>query len=181
MTDGPERERGQLIVLTVIVIAIGLTTLGIAYLQLGYASETAISDTIESPEADLVTALELASAEIRPERPQAWSNRDHVATAVGHRFDQQATRIERIAADRKTVYRITRNTTATIPTAECQTGAGATQFGTCETIDGVVVQHRANEVVVIGLVVDIEIMTAQRNHHSTRVITLMPEDTTQIN
>ncbi len=172
-TEAPTPEvrdrRGQLIVLTAAVLAVGLLTIAAAYAQLGSTAMTA--PTAEQPgTADVTVALELATQEALDTEHRAWTDRQALATAVGNTFDLRATRVERVASNRKVTYHITRRDRQTVVPSEVCDGRPTS----CTTIDGVVIQRYGTRAVAVGVIVDIKMTTATGVTHSTSVIAPPP-------
>jgi len=167
-TPGATARRGQLIVLTAAVLAVGLLTIAAAYAQLGSMATEA--PTAEPEMTDVTVALELATQEALDTDHRAWTDRRALAATVGDAVDHRVSRVERAVSDRKVTYHITRrHRPAAVPAELCDG-----QPTSCMTVDGVVIQRYGTRAVAVGVVVDIEMSTATGTTRGTYVIAPPP-------
>lgn len=173
MSSGTDREqrtdRGQLVLVAAIVVAIALLVVFSVYVQLAYVDDIRAATDARSPDGAVVDATEravvAAAADRQDELP--WDERETVATTVGDDLDARLDGVETARTDRVVVYRIERNRTASTEHAErsCPDGPGRA-FGPCEAVDGVVLQERAGRTHVVAIAVDVRVV--------------MPEGTTEV-
>lgn len=169
---GAERatdRRGQLIVLTAAVLAVGLLTIAATYAQLGSVATEA--PTADPPEiTDVTVALELAIQEALDTDHRAWTDRRALAATIGDAVDHRISRVERAVSNREVTYHITRrHRPAVVPAGLCDGRPTS-----CTTIDGVVIQRYGTRAVAIGVVVDIEMSTDTGTTRGTYVIAPPP-------
>lgn len=167
------RERGQLVLIASVVIAIAIVPMAFAYLQLGYEADVEQSVDGTDPEGDahrvLVRAVHNASSGL-PEQ-YAWSNRSDAVDAVRATMEPRIETVETGVIHRGIAREVVYNRTqaATWASANCPGGPGR-QFGPCEVDRGVVVQERANRTHVLRVAVDLETTAERRESSVTWVI-----------
>lgn len=159
MSDG---ERGQLVLVAALALAVGLVALSVAYLQLGYHDDV---DTISQDSAtQLQSALDRAVHNTTSESPvtYSWSERRDAVSTIN---DELADTIDTLETSRLVdghVYRIERNATHASQwvTDNCPTGPDR-QFGDCATIDGIILQERNGWTHILAIAFNIEITTPE--------------------
>lgn len=166
-------RRGQLVLLTAAIVAAALAPALLAYLQLGYHADTDAAADFEDPATNAVRVLERttfeASAAVAGE--YTWSNRTRAAERVR---EVVRPRIDRLAGSRVTdgtATLVTYNASAALTWAgeSCPGGEGRA-FGPCRTDDGVVVQERAGETVLVAVAFDVRVVR-ERGETSLTVVT----------
>lgn len=153
-------ERGQLVIVAAAAIALALFPMALAYLQLGYAGDVTDNAATDAPSAELERALDraahAATDEVAGEYP--WEAREGaVATYKGALADDiddlETARLESsVAAEIEYAPTVADD----VATDSCPGGENRA-FGPCEAIDGVVVQERADETVVVAAAFDIRV------------------------
>ncbi len=165
-TAGSEK-RGQLVLLTAALIAVGLLVITAAYLQTGYTGGQQATVTPATDNQEIQQALELALLEAEP---TTGTQRNKLVTEFQASFEKQLREIQQSATERGTVVQLTRNQTAGRHAVTQLSGSGSPS----ESIGGVIVQQRAGEAHVVGVAVDIEHTGPNTRVERTTVIT-MPE------
>lgn len=165
------RDRGQLVLVAAIALAVALVPLGLAYLQLGYHKD--IDTSVDPEPARQITATLDRSV--------------HAATAEvpGHDWDDRTTHVEAIQAHLAPtletvttarladghVYSVTYNDTRARAWQRNHCPAGPDrQFGPCGAIDGVVVQERDGRTYLLAVAVDLRITTPDGEMEVTTVV-----------
>lgn len=160
MTVERRDERGQMILLAAVAIAVALVPMLLAYVQLGYHPDVA------EPEADHTSSVErtlerslVAAADGVPAN-YSWGDRDAAVTTVRSRLGSTLTSLNRSALERGTALQVSFNATLANASASrtCPSGTGR-QFGPCEGDRGVVVQERASETHVLAAAFDVRVVT----------------------
>jgi len=161
-TDVSDRgQRGQLVLVAAVVVAVALVPIVFAYLQLGYHADVRAGGEYGDPTGDATATLDRAlHAAVAAQPTENWSRRTVAVTALR---DRLAPRIETVETARlddgiaRTV-RFNRTTAQRWADRRCPDGRGRS-FGDCRAIDGVVVQERAGDTVVLGIGVDVRVTT----------------------
>lgn len=163
LSPSTSNERGQLVLVAALALALALVTLGVAYLQLGYHDD--ISGTEQEPAQQLERTLDRAVHEAAADIPETyrWSERGR---AVETFRDEVNTTIEALETSRVSdghVYRITVNETHADQwvTENCP-GDANRQFGGCDASDGVAIQERNDQTHVLAVAFDLTITTPDR-------------------
>lgn len=159
-TDARDGRRGQLVLVAAIALAVALVPLGIAYLQLGYHEDTD-AGTTAAPAPQITGTLDRSLHAATANTAHAdWENRTRTATALRTGLEPaiETVRTARLAEGH--VYAVAYNQTRAERwhRRNCPGGPDR-QFGSCDAIDGVVVQERGGQTYVLGVAVDIRITT----------------------
>jgi len=165
--DAPEdsrAERGQLVLLAAVALAIALVPLVLAYLQLGYQDDIHASagpSPAQEAERTLDRGLHDAADDIA--FAYSWRERSAAVDTVRDRLSKTLAAITRAGLDRGTAYGVTYNRTraAAWASGNCPGGPDR-QFGSCVAERGVVVQERQDRTHVLGAAFDIDITTPDR-------------------
>lgn len=147
-------DRGQLVLVAAAVAALALVPVVAAYLQFGYTPGVA---TVDADHGDRVARSldRLADDAAEAATGAAWS--DHEA-AVQRLRDSLAPRLrtlERARLGEGVVVNVTYSDSLA-RRVDCPGGDGRA-FGDCEVIDGVVVQERAGETVVVAVAFEVRV------------------------
>lgn len=158
-SDRDSGERGQLVLLAAIVLALALVPLMVAYLQLGYHDDIAVGSEptpVEDTERMIDQGLYGATSDIAAE--YSWQDRSAAITTVRNRADATLVAVTRSALDDGGAYQISYNETRaqTWGQQECPRGPDR-QFGDCIAEDGIVVQERADRTHVIAIALDVTV------------------------
>ena len=161
MTHGaPAGDRGQLVLVSSLVLALALVTLGVAYLQLGYHEdiEAAGHEPAQQLESVLEQALHDASADIPASYD--WSERTGAVETVRSELRTTKATLETTRLSDGHVYSIAVNETRadTWAAHNCPSDSSR-QFGDCTAVEGVVVQERHDRTHVLAAAFDVEITT----------------------
>ena len=163
-------RRGQLVLIAAVVVAVALVPVVLASLQLGYHADVRASgdydDSTTDATATLNRALYVATADV-PETYD-WSQRADAVQRVRDRLDPRIEAIERAQIEAGIARSVGFNRTVAQQwaTASCPGGTGR-DFGPCVAIDGVVVQDRAGQTHVLGIVVDLTVTTERARTMAT--------------
>jgi hypothetical protein len=164
-------DRGQLVLVTALALALVLVSLGVAYLQLGYHEDVRPPD--QEPAAQLEAVLERTLDETAAEVPDTygWDDRTEAVQAVRDELNDTNDHLETSRLDAGHVYHIALNETRTDRwvSTNCPRGPDR-QFGTCETIDGVAVQERTDRTHILAAAFDFTMTTPDGEISVTVVI-----------
>lgn len=166
-------DRGQLVLIASVVIAVAIIPITLAYLQLGYDDDVESAVEVSDPEGDahrvLVRAVHDASADVPDEHD--WANRsdgvDRVRSNLAPRIESVETGLVDAGIAREVEYNQT--AASAWASANCPGGSDR-QFGACEADRGVVVQDRADRTHVLRVAVDLETTTDRRESSITWVV-----------
>lgn len=153
-----EADRGQLVLLAAVAIALALVPMLFAYLQLGYHPD--VADAHADHASDVERTLERALVEAADGIPanHTWSDRDGAVTTVRDRLAPTLSSLNRSALARGTAIQVSLNESraATRANETCPGGAGR-QFGDCAADRGIVVQDRTGETHVLAAAFDVHV------------------------
>jgi hypothetical protein len=163
LTDN-DGERGQLVLLAAVALAVTLVPLVLAYLQLGYHDDihagTGQSHT-QQAEATLDRSVHDVAGDIPAE--YSWAERSSAVDAVQTRLEPTQQAITTAGLDRNTAYAIEYNQTRAQEWADANCPGGPDrQFGSCLAEDGIVVQDRQGRTHVLAVAVDIRVTAPEQ-------------------
>ena len=167
-------QRGQIVLLAAIALAVVLVPLVLAYLQLGYhadteptigtAPETAVERELDRAVHDAASSIASASE---------WNRRDDAIRTVQNRLDTPIQRLERSQLEDGIAYRISYNQSRASRWARTNCDSGPNrQFGRCEASHGVVVQNRGGQTHVLAVAFDITVSSSDGDRRLTTVRSL---------
>jgi hypothetical protein len=160
------------VLLAAAAIAIALVPLALAYVGLGYGADVT-DETRATPLADAERVLERVThdATSTTAGEYDWSARDRAVDALGARLEEDTESLERSRLSSGVAYRIERNQSAaaTWSASNCPRGPGR-RFGPCRASDGIVVQKRAHETVVVAVAFDVHATTERGSGEMTIVV-----------
>lgn len=163
--------RGQLVLVAAAVIAIALVPILFAYLQLGYHP-----DVEHTPEVTGEKAIEFLDRSVHGVAAETagtyeWADSASMASTVRAALESDGERLETARVEEGVVYDFEFNDTAAIAWSEqhCDRGVGR-QFGDCVVDDGVVLQERADESVLLAVGFDLRIVGASGEADLTLVV-----------
>ncbi|QLD90394.1 hypothetical protein HWV07_15665 [Natronomonas salina] len=139
------------------VIAIALTPILLAYLQLGYHPDVQDdSPAVAGDEAVAFLDRSVHNATAATAGDYGWDERDRMAEAVRAAIGNDVGTLESSRLESGIVYDVSYNQTAATEWAgeNCDSGPGK-RFGDCETDGGVVLQERADEAVLLAVGFDV--------------------------
>lgn len=171
-------NRGQLVLLAAAAIAIALVPLALAYVGLGYNADVG-GDGPATPLSDAERVLERVThnATTTSAGEYDWAQRQQAVETLGTQLDRETDRLERSRLSSGVAYRIQRNESAASEWATNNCTAGPNRaFGPCEALDGIVVQERAGEAVVLAVAFDVHATTEQGQAEMTTVIRPVSSD-----
>ncbi|QLC33706.1 hypothetical protein EFA46_005665 [Halarchaeum sp. CBA1220] len=156
------RDRGQLVLIAAVVVALAFVPVLFAYLQFGYAGDASAMTARDDTGAATVAALDRSVDTATPLLAQqyAWGARSQAVAAYRDALD---TRIDGItdgtlAAGGAVIVAYDADGAAAYAGAHCPSGVGRA-FGPCEAHDGVVVQERDGRAHVVAVAVDVTVVT----------------------
>lgn len=156
----PGRNRGQLVLLAAAVIAVALTPVVLAVLQLGYHPDVDASRGYDDPgrsaERALSRAVTDAAAGVPADYP--WSDRRDAVTAVRRRLRPRLRSLATGRVESGTVVDADYNASAAAAWAAggCPGGPDR-RFGPCAVDRGVVVQERDGRTHVLAVAFDVAV------------------------
>lgn len=164
------RERGQLVLLAAVALAVALVPLTLAYLQLGYqATVDTGADPIADTERVLDRALENATDGVA--RRYAWTDRDAAVDAVRAALAPTVAALNTSRLDAGTAVALSFNDSRARTRADARCPGGPNrQFGPCRADRGVVVQDRAGRTHVLAVAVDVVVTAPDRTYRGTLVV-----------
>jgi len=158
--DGARASRGQLVVLAAAAVALALFPLALAYLQLGYAGDVAAAPTADAPSTEVTRALDRAGHAATDDvaGEYAWAERSEAVAAYrsGLAGDIADLETARLSDGVATEIDYNQSAAGTAAATSCPSGPNRA-FGDCAAIDGVVVQERAGETVVVAVAFDVRV------------------------
>lgn len=153
-------DRGQLVLVAAAAIALALFPMALAYLQLGYAGDVTAEPTTAAPAAELDRALDRVTADGTRETAgeYAWDDREVAIEAYRDAIADGLYGLETARLEDGVVAEVEYAVPAAEEVADgaCPGGDGRA-FGACDAHDGVVVQERAGETVVVAVVFDLTV------------------------
>lgn len=165
-------DRGQLVLVVAAVVAIALTPILLAYLQLGYHPDVADgSPDVSGGEAAAFLDRSVHNATASTAGDYEWNDRDRMAESVREAIDSDVETLESARLEAGTVYEVSYNATAASgwATEHCESGPGE-QFGDCEIDGGIVLQERADEAVLLAVGFDVRVVGPDSETELTVVV-----------
>ena len=165
-------DRAQLVLGAAALVAVALTPILFAYLQLGYSGDVAASGEYDAPvqNAQRVLSRGVHGAGSGVPESYRWQQRDAAISTV--RTDLQGTldSLRSSRVDSGTVYQVEYNESAARVwrQANCPDGPNR-QFGACEASRGVVVQNRDGETHILAMAFDVRV-TMERGRYETTLV-----------
>lgn len=167
------RNRGQMVLVAAVLIAVALVPIVFTYQQLGYDADVEASGDYADPMMNakrfLGRAVHEAGANISAE--YSWNRSNSAVTAVYERLQPRIATLERSRVAEGVAYHVSYNASAATAwaTANCP-GGPARQFGPCVTDRGVVVQERAGETHVLVVALDVTVTTKRGLIEATMIV-----------
>ena len=171
--DGTERaagtgrtgaDRGQLVLLAAIALAVALVPLVLAYLQLGYHDDVRAGGET-APDVQAAATLERGLHDATADVPfeYDWRERDAAVDDVRGQLASTIDAVERSGLDRGTAFTVSYNRTRAARWAarHCPSGPDR-EFGRCLADRGVIVQERQGRTHVLGAAFDVTVTTPDR-------------------
>jgi hypothetical protein len=166
-------DRGQVVVLAGVAVALALLALLAAALQLGYHDDVTAEAVEPHPAADAQRALERATrAGTRPLRGDfAWRERSTLVRQLRDRLRPRLDALESAALERNTAYAVSLNRTAASRWVadHCPGGPGR-EFGPCVAREGVALQRRGDRATVLAVAFDLNVATTDGDGEFTLVV-----------
>lgn len=167
---GIDRDRGQLVLISAVIIAVSFVPITVAYLQLGYHAD--IEARADTTAADtFATTRQLLQRTVHDGVTNDNSSYNDTVTAVRSRLRPHISTIERESATTATAQQVHYNNTTALLWASmhCPNGTGL-RFGPCTADRGVVVQERAGETHVVAVAFDVTLTTERARLEATVVV-----------
>ena len=166
-------DRGQLVLVAAAAIALALFPIGVAYLQLGYAGDVAAEPTGPAPGSELDRALERAvhSAATTVDG-RGYETPAAAATTFRRSLGDDVERLETARIEEGAAAQISyapRMADEWIESTQWETGVAA-EFDEPTAHDGVVIQERAGEHVVLAVAFDVVLTEPDRTVRRSVVI-----------
>lgn len=165
-------QRGQLVLLAAVALALALVPLVGAYLQLGYSPESRPPGQTPAEQATgtLDRALQDATARTTS---YDWAERTNAATAVRTEMASTVATVETARLADGIAYQVSYNETriADWVADNCPDGPDR-QFGSCRAVEGLAVQERDGRTHTLAAAFDIEITTPTQETTVTTVLTV---------
>lgn len=165
-------DRGQLVLIAAVALAMALVPLVLAYLQLGFHDDVRPAGDVDpagQAERTLTHGLHNASDGI--ETNYSWTDRDAAVATVRDRLRTTTEAVNRSRLGAGQASRVTYNQSRAEQwqRANCPTGPDR-QFGACEPREGLIVQNRANRTHVLAVAFDVAISTPDTDTQVTLVV-----------
>lgn len=154
-------RRGQLVLVAALVLVVALVPMVLAYLQLGYQGD--VHATVEGdPAVDAERVLDRAVHDASAGVPGTyrWEDRSEAVRRVRDRLSDPIRTLERSRLADGIAYEIAYDDGRAQVWADrnCPGGADSDrQFGSCEVIDGVVVQERGGRTHVLAVAFEVTV------------------------
>ncbi|MEF8812661.1 MAG: hypothetical protein V5A55_02440 [Halovenus sp.] len=165
-------ERGQLVLLAAVLLALALVPVVFAYLQLGYHDDIGTnSPGTAMGETERAVERGVHESAVAVREAFAWDRREAAVAAFRDELASTRRAVSGAELDNGRAVRVEYNQTRAALAADrhCPDGA-ARQFGECDAIDGVVVQERAGTTHVLSVAIDLQ-LTGPRQERT--VITVL--------
>ncbi|RRJ29180.1 DUF7261 family protein [Halocatena pleomorpha] len=164
-----ETERGQLVLIAAVFVAVSFIPITVAYLQLGYSADVrANSDTASEPlESTVRHVRQVVSTETN--NTTAWSQRNRTVAEIHSRLRPHISTIETEHSTQMISIEYNGSAAKEWAHANCPTGS-ARRFGPCTADRGVIVQERLGETHLLAVVFDVMLTTDQERIEATVII-----------
>lgn len=165
---GQASEKGQLVLVAAIVVAVALIPLVVASLQLGYDADR---EAIRSADSSLKDVERLLGHAVRG----VEGNRSWNTTSIRSRLQPSITALER---SHDGVYRVTYNDSAAKRWANEHCPQGPTRrFGPCRAQRGLILQERAGAVQLVAVAYSVTVLMKHGQLSGTLIVpTAVGED-----
>ena len=154
------RNRGQLVLVAAAFVALAFVPMAFAYVQLDHDPATDTPATVDADElrAAVDSAADAAAANVSGRA--SWDGRTAAISSANATFRAEIARATAAYADRDALVTVTAGDAAADRWAaeRCPSGE-MRRFGACEGWGGFVVQERAGETHVLGVVVTVRVRT----------------------
>lgn len=161
-TGGAEwnTDRGQLVLVAAVVVAIALIPVVLAYLQLGYHPDVRAGSADADHERNAERFLARGVHEAALSANGSWTDRRAVVSTVRDRLGPPLKTLRESRIERGTAYSVAYNQSAARDWSDrhCPSGPDR-QFGPCQATRGVVVQERQDETHVLAVAFDLVVTT----------------------
>lgn len=167
-----ETDRGQLVLVAAVFIAVSFIPITVAYLQLGYDADIeASSDTTDESLASTTRLLQRSVHDAVMNNTTAWSHRNDTVTTIHSRLKPSIAAIEDESVTTGSLQRVQYNGSAAREwtASNCPNGS-VRQFGPCRTDRGVVVQERVGETHVLAVAFDVTRTTDRKRVEATVIV-----------
>jgi len=167
--DGP--DRGQLLLVAAVIVAIALVPVVLSYLQLGYHPDTRAEAADTDPERNAERMLSRAVHEAAFATNGTWNRRNEVVERFRDRLGPRLETLRESRLEEGVAYGVAYNESAAADWADSNCPGGSDrQFGGCEARRGVVVQDRLGETHLLAVAVDLTVTTDRGRTELTLVV-----------
>lgn len=155
-------ERGQLVLAAAAVIAVALTPVLFAYLQLGYHPDVSTDEQVSGERAVAFLDRSVHDAAAATAGDYTWDERERMAAAMQDELRSSLETLETSRIRAGVSHRVEYNRTAATAwvTEHCERDAGR-RFGACVAEGGIVLQERAGEAVFLAAAFDVTIVAPE--------------------
>lgn len=166
-----ETERGQLVLVAAVFIAVSFVPVTVAYLQLGYSADIEASSDPASDSLESTTRLLQRAVHAETNNTTAWTQRNATVTALHNQLEPHTSAIETERITTEAVQRVRYNESAASKWSltNCPNGS-ARQFGPCTADRGIVIQERIGETHVLAVAFDVTLTTDQERIEATVIV-----------
>ena len=166
-------DRAQLVLGAAALVAVALTPVLFAYLQLGYSGDVVASGEYDAPVQSAQRVLSRGVHGAGADIPESyrWRKRDAAVSTVRTELQGTLDALRSSRVESGTVYQVAYNESAaqTWRRENCPNGPNR-QFGACEASQGVVVQNRDGETHVLAVAFDVRVTTERGWYETTLVV-----------
>ncbi len=168
-------DRAQLVLGAAALVAVALTPVLFAYLQLGYSGDVVASGEYDAPvqSAQRVLSRGVHGAGSRVPESYRWRKRDAAVSTVRTELQGTLDALRSSRVESGTVYQVAYNESAAQTWADehCPATRGPNrQFGACEASQGIVVQNRDSETHVLAVAFDVRVTTERGRYETTLAV-----------
>ena len=157
-------DRGQVVLLVAVVVAVALVAMTAAYHGLGYHGDVRAAASIGSEDPITIAERQLQrdvdATTVGHVRP--WGERNATINHTRTALAASTTTLQRTGTARRVVYVVNEDADAAAAWADADCPGGPMRaFGSCLADGGIVVQERANETVLVGVALDVRVRTRE--------------------
>lgn len=152
-----------------VVVTIALVPVATAYLQLGYTTATRTDHHTTAANVDRALAQAVSYAAGETTGRYDWTDRTDAIEHLHQTLDPRLESLESPTDPNSIAVTIAYNQShaSHVAATECPTGPGR-DFGPCRASRGIVVQERAGETVILGVALDLIIVTPDSRMERTK-------------
>ncbi|MDS0293671.1 DUF7261 family protein [Halogeometricum luteum] len=164
-------DRGQVVLLAAVVVAVALVPMAFAYAQLSYAPGDGARPAADVDGVRRALSAAFTGAATGIDGEYGWRNRTAAVDEVRAELADDIGRVERAATAGGRSLLVSHNVTeAEAWAAEHCPGGRGRAFGPCRADGGVVVQQRGNDTAVVAAAFDLSVVSAAEQTNATVVV-----------